>query len=568
MINLDSLRPVLSDALQGDLEAREIIKVALTPEKTDSVDEIAQKIRIYISIFFGASKTFDDADYHREIDHTYAEQIHSYLNNGAPRYTMMLIIGFRESAKTTRVLMNQTYVTVYLKDLLDYVNVLSESADSAGKTVMDVFNMLAISNIGRWYDVINPDETKDSNKKKSKRRDYFTTTTEVTYAASGVRSSLRGGKQVDVDESGDIEVKRPKVNIFDDIENETTVESIVKTEAIRGVLNAAIDGQDQMVGFTALLGNYLSLRGNVHYFLEKYRDDDKAKVINIPIYGKTKIITWPGKYCMTDAEQLQLASQGTNRVSIESLERRSDNFEVEFLNNPRRARVYFNDDVLRHIDEDKLVPEKERDATGLLILEEPTGHDQYIFGIDTATGVGKDESAFVVWKTTGLIYEEVANFRSNSIPPEKFAPYTANLATRYNNAKLFPERNFPGNEFIALVKQVYNNIFIEEDELPGIHTNVKTKPEMFVNLKKHLNEGLLKVRSQCLYRQLMEYPADEIDSRPKRDEGGGHYDVVMAAALGIFRVSKAQQVDDSRIQDQITRINSDIFGGGGDSAWG
>ena len=557
MINIDRLRTVLKKALEGDAHSREVVKLALTPDKTDTVESIEQKIRIFISVFFGASKTYDDADYHREIDRTFAEQIHSYLNHGVPHYHMIMPIGFRESGKTTRVKMNQAFLTAYLYDIIDLINISADDIGSSAQFTMDLFNMFHLSNIGKWYSLIDP-SVRLASKKESQTMTKFTTKNGVTFTASGARKSRRGNVQTDITEHGEIETKRPKVNIFDDIENENTIRSMAATQQIRGVMQSSIDGKDQLVGYDILLGNYLSLRGNVAYFVDKSDRDPRVKIIMIPIYDRSGAITWPGKYVMTDVEQSQLAHQGIMRVSIESKKRNSDNFDTEFLNNPKRSRVYFSDDVLRHVREDDLVSETARNSDGLLTIEHPTKYDKYAIGVDTAKGLGKDQSAFVVYKITGLIYEEVANFRDNKIPPEQFAPYTVNIAERYNYAQIFPERNFPGNEFIAYAKPLYNHIFQYEDEQLGIPTNMKTKPEMFSKYKKMLLDGLLRIRSEYLYRQLMEYPS-ELITYITQDDQGGHFDLLMAGVVGLFRLDQAVAVADSRLDDRLKSSNEKLF---------
>ena len=457
MINKEKFKPVVAAAEGGDAESRAVVRETLRPLKSDSVEEIAQKILFYNRLIFFASMRYKDAPYHREIDFAFAEQIHSLLNFGVPKYIIMLMYGFRESAKTTRVKMNESYMNLYLEDMVDYTNVMS--ADGAGSIqfTMDMFNMFALSKIDRYFpEIISKDFAR--SKKESQTMQKFTTTTGVTYSASSALKSKRGAVQADISADGEIDVKRPKQLILDDIENENTVKSHVITQNIRDVINGAIDGLDQMKGFTVVTANYLSLRGNINYLITKYKNNPRAFILNIPIHDGTGEPTWPDKYCKTDAEQLELQAEGITKVSIETKRRESDNWNTEYLNNPSRSRVYFEDNVVSSLDEAALTEETfrveyaEARGDGMLTIEQPRSNAVYVMAVDSAKGNGGDYSAFTIWKTTGLRYEEVANFFSAYISPEDFAPFCANAATRFNHALIVPENNFPGNEFIAFFK--------------------------------------------------------------------------------------------------------------------
>lgn len=398
----------------------------------------------------------------------------------------------------------------------------------------------------------------------------FTTTTGVTYAASSARKSKRGAVQFDIDETGEVDSKRPKKTIFDDIENENTIRSLAATQSIESVMNATIDGMDQIAGFWVLLGNYLSLRGNVARMLRKYKDDLGVFILNIPIIDGMGNPTWPGKYCRTDQEERELAAQGIIRKSIETIQRNSDNFETEYLNNPKRSSVYFDDEVIGYIEEDRLIGESMRDDNGLLIIEEARPNEVYVIAADGAKGVGADESSATVWKTSGLRFEEVANFKSKTIKPEEFKGVVANLGQKYNNALVIPENNFPGNEIIAFLRPIYNHIYrIEkgvnkENGEPiyeyGINTNLKTKPEMFLHAKRLFLDKLVTVRSRALYNQLLEYPADDILNVVQRDGSGGHFDLLMSAVIGLWKaghisIDRPVQVSDAK----IARIVDSVF---------
>jgi hypothetical protein len=583
MINRAKFQPVLAAAIEGDSESIAVVREVLRPTAEDSVEEINDKLEVFISLIFLGSLKYDDSDDHKKIDRFYCEQISSYLKYGRPRYKGAIIVGYRESAKTTRVKFGEAYMTVYLKDIIDFTNVVSEDGDSSDQFNMDMFNIFAISKMAIFYpDTIATDTVR--KKKESQTMSKFTTTTGVTYKATSSRKSKRGAVQVDIDEHGEIENKRPKKTIFDDIENETTVKSIPSTEHIESVMDATLDGMDQMSGFWILLGNYLSLRGNVARMLRKYKDDPQVLIIQIDILDGVGNVTWPGKYCRTDAEETELMQKGIIRKSVESIERDSPNFQTEYMNNPSRSLVYFPNKALKHINEIELVPEggipdedihgrveyKAGQRDGLLIIEEEDKTATYIMMNDCGKGNGGDMSSFVILKTSGLRFVEVANFWSKFITPEDFAGFSAGIASRYNNALIIPENNYPGNEFIAFLRPIYNNIYsvvtgqnkeTGEDILEyGVNTNLKSKPEMFRNVKAILLDKLLEIRSRMLYDQILEYPADDVQKIEKKDGKGGHFDMLMALAVGLSKagsiaVPKRDAVSDAR----VARAAADCF---------
>lgn len=556
MIDIDLLERDLVAAEAGNSTSAEIVRRVLAPREHDTVDEIAEKIRIFIRLFFLASLKNKDAPYHRQIDRVYAEQIHSYLRTGRPRYKGIIIYGFRESAKTTRVKFNQNYLAVYLPHIIDHVHIASIKEGKSSQYTMDMYNILSQSKLPRYFGKIIAGKI-TTETKESQTVSKFTTTTDVTYTAASALMSNRGAVKSDIAD-GEVTTKRPKQLILDDIEDEVTVLSLTTTAKIRKVMNSSITGIDQATGFWIVLGNYLSLRGNIAYLLQKHRYDTDVCIIDIPIYYNNGQVAWEDKYVMTDKEAADLANKGIYRVSIESIKRTTDNFETEFLNNPKRSSVYFDDAILAKLEGER-VSESERDGNGLLIIEEPTVHDRYVMGVDCATGTGKDQSAFVVWKASGLIFEEVANFISNKIKPEAFAPYSVNVATKYNNALIIPENNYPGNEYIAFARQTYKNIYkvsTRAGDVYGVLTSVKSKPEMFARMKTILLNRLGHVRSQALYNQLSEYPADDV-SAINRDTSGGHFDLLMSAVIGL---SNAEALSGSAvIPDETIRQHNDMI---------
>lgn len=570
-MNRQLLKDEIIKAEKGSKESIAVVREVLKPLKTDSVDQILEKISVFIRLIFLASLKFQDAPFHIEIDKAYAEQIHAYLTTGRPKYKGLIVVGYRESAKTSRVKFNEAYLTIYCGDLLDYTSVVSEDGSSADQFTMDMFNSFAFSRIAHYYPNLISLSEEQKKKKESQTMSKFTTLTGITYSATSSRKSRRGNVKMDIGQDGEIETKRPKRVIFDDIENETTIRSLMATQHIASVMNATIDGLDQIMGSWTLIGNYLSLRGNVARFINKYKDDPAVRIILIPIIDGLGTPTWPGKYVRTDAEEREMADKGLHRRSVESIQRTSENFNTEFLNNPKRSLVYFDDKALLGFDEALLRPEAERNEDGLLIIEEPEASETYVISSDAGKGTGRDESAFEVIKISGIRYEEVANFKSKKMKPEQYAPFLANVGRRYNTALIIPENNYPGNEVIAFLIPIYKNIYvasvkindkgIEEKEY-GVNTNLKSKPEMFLHAKKLFLDRLFTPRSQVLYDQILEYPSDEVQVVRAKDGSGGHFDLLMALMIGLWKaraISSESKVDD-KTDERLRKLTEDIFG--------
>lgn len=565
-MNRELLKEEIVKAENGDKESIAVVRKVLEPKSGDSVDEILEKMTVFMRLVFLESMRYKDAPFHREIDRAYAEQAHSLVSFGRPKYKGIAIVGYRESAKTTRVGMCEAYMSCYLPQFNDLISVVSEDGEKAKQFNMDAFNVLAFSRIDRYF----PETISFENKKKkeSQTMSKFTTTAGVTYSSSSARKTKRGSVQADVDESDmSVEIKRPKKVIFDDIENEVTIGSYAATQHIGKVMDATIDGLDQVLGWWVLLGNYLSLRGNVARFMQKHRDSEDVLIISIPILDGVGNPTWPDKYCATDKEQRELYDRGIVKVSIETKRRESDNFEVEYMNNPSRSSVYFDSrEISSLVDkESSMVPDYER-REGYLELDEPEIDSVYVISADSAKGIGKDQSSFVVWRTDGLRYREVANFKDSKIRPERFAAVIANTAKRYNGATVIPEDNYPGNETIAFLLPLYRNVYVREERdgapIYGVNTNLKTKADMFLHAKRLLRHGLVEVQSKSLYSQILEYP--EADVRTVRDGTGGHFDLLMAAVIGLWKaddVAKIGEKEDN-IDKAIASIADRIFDGG------
>lgn len=566
MINYQELKPIITRirSAEDTLKDRAIVREVLRPLVTDSVEEIEEKMAIYKRLFFLKSLQYEDAPYHKEIRMTYAEQIQSFLTRGVLKYDMIIIVGFRESAKTTEDTIAETYLINYVPKLTDLNSYMSFDAEDSKKLTMDLWNILSFSRMKDFYGDYFKQSFSRDDKKQSQTMANFTINAdakpESTYSAAGIGKTRRGNKVIEIDARGDIEFKRPTKLKIDDAENEHTVKHFSAIEKIERTVNAAISGLNQNLGFTVMIGNLLSNRGVMARMLQKYRDDPRAKIIEIPIikYGKPY---WASKYVLTDVEADELIKQGIVKKSIESLKKKhEEDFEKEFMNNPKRSNVYFPDSFLKKIidNEEDLIGEDERDENGLLMMVAPLPNRKYIMAVDTATATGKDKSAATIYDITDIFIEEVASIEKKGVEPGDFAIYTLGILKLYNNADNIPERNYPGNEYIYELKKHWKNIYRDLKDVLGFHTNLKTKPDAFLKTKSLGKAGVLKVRSQKLFNQFMEYEESELNEI--RDEGGGHYDVLMSAVIGASQYqSISEQISETKNYAKVDSRINDLF---------
>lgn len=571
-MNRKLLLEALTKAEMGDDLSMKTIVEVMRPKATDSAERIVEKINLFTRLVFKKSLAYKDSEDHKKIVYFYAEQIKSLLERGIPKYKGAIIYGFRESAKTAKVKFCQCYMICYLHEIMDLTNVVSEASQMSTKFIMDIYNVLLASRIDRYFgDMITKSKSKN-DKKEHQAMSRFTTTNGVTYNATSARNTMRGDTKMDVTDK-EVDAARPKQTIFDDIESENTLNSMALTEQIGRVMDATIAGLDQSCGWWVFLGNYLSLRGNVAKFINKYADDESVFKLGIPILDPNGDPTWPSKYVATDKEQAELAEKGIYKVSVETIERNSDNFNVEFMNLPGRASVYFDDKCMEGLPDDDLVSETKRDPkTHILTIEEPEAGGTYIISADSAKGVAKDESSYTVIRTDDSRYEEVETFRDNRTRPEQFAGILASAGRRYNNALIIPENNYPGNETIAFLRPIYNNIYhveTKDGKEYGINTNVKTKPEMFLATKKILKSKLLTVRSRALHRQISEYPSSEVTTVRQKDDNGGHFDLLMSLAIGLWKAGtiSANHETDEGIDELLDSIMDDVYDDSEESAY-
>lgn len=169
---------------------------------------------------------------------------------------------------------------------------------------------------------------------------------------------------------------------------------------------------------------------------------------------------------------------------------------------------------------------------------------RYALAADASDGIGKDNASIVVIdfdakdENDYTKPEVVAIYENDKIAPDLFAHVVKSAGVMFGNCIAAPERNYPGNTTIAILKDIYYNIFkevkkdrmddIETDKL-GWHTNMASKPRALVALNSAFVEKSLNVPDEKLLRSLKTYLREDLTNT--KDEEGKHWDSVIALSI-------------------------------------
>lgn len=94
----------------------------------------------------------------------------------------------------------------------------------------------------------------------------------------------------------------------------------------------------------------------------------------------------------------------------------------------------------------------------------------------------------------------------------------------------------------------------------GVNTSLKSKPEMFLHAKRIFLDRLFTVRSQALYDQILEYPSDDVNLIRKKDGSGGHFDLLMALMIGLYKAQAISvNTNDEAVDRRLRKMTDDIF---------
>lgn len=185
----------------------------------------------------------------------------------------------------------------------------------------------------------------------------------------------------------------------------------------------------------------------------------------------------------------------------------------------------------------------------------------YAIGVDVAAGVNRDYSViYVVSKKT---YNPVALYRSKNIVPTALAKRLQEIAIDYNNALVLIESNNFGNVVLNELRHLgYYNIWKEADK--DWLTTVKSKTEMFENLKSLLTDGYIGSMDMITYSELRALQLNDRGLIEIPDNLEGHGDNAIAIALAYVCIAKVNLKTKSYLPNWIhaKRINKTVQNNG------
>lgn len=481
--------------------SRKDIRGLFAFDSSNTDEEVLFKFAIWARWFYPKFFKAKDAPFHADIDlynlQVYRGKVKSFTN-----------IVFRGGAKTTRTKLFVAYViTNDIEHKRKYYKILTKDLGNAKQIVTDVYNMLINQRVAYYY----PETFEKTIEKREETMSSFTTATGIKIRAGTVGMDQRGQLQEDA---------RPDFIWFDDFETRKTLRSAVETQAIWDNMEEARTGLSRDGGCVYTC-NYLSERGNVHKLVG--REDDANIVLVVPIIYKGQPM-W-SVYTIEEIKQI---------------ERDADDFAGEYLCEPAAGADIFFD---RRLLDDQVERTPIREVGGFKMFFAYDPSHRYGGGHDVAGGVGLDSSTSVFIDFSTTPSRVVATFKSNNIKPDTFGDEIKREADYYGACIVAPESNNHGHATIGRLKQIYDNIFFQEEKetragFPGRtryygwHTNADTKPKMLFALKKAVEDGHLQLSDPDLKAELRSYTRDDLMDK---DEDvrltTRHFDLLMAAAI-------------------------------------
>lgn len=173
--------------------------------------------------------------------------------------------------------------------------------------------------------------------------------------------------------------------------------------------------------------------------------------------------------------------------------------------------------------------------------EEPIKGHTYIVGVDPADGeIDGDDSALVVLDV-GEKIKAVFSY-NGTISQNDFAELITDVATRYNDALIVPERN-TGQLMIKWLTEVchYTNIYTDAAKVSGfndlgVYTTVPVKNEMIARLKFLINNGFYEDFDPVFCNQANYFTYEKTQSGMYRAAAspGHHDDAVMCRMVAMM----------------------------------
>lgn len=249
-------------------------------DKYSSVDEIKKKFKLFVIGNYPRYLESDWADFHDEMIDNY---IKSYLGQ-----INFLNLGFRGCAKTTLLKLFVAFAVLNDKSLFRrYIRINSKEFSGSTQIVTDIYNLI-VETESVYGDVFE----KDGKTKREEKENRFLLKKGIKVTAGTVGKTQRGIVQ---------DAYRPDWILFDDIEDNESIESSVITKKIIAKCDEAIQG-GSVNGTYVVVGNYITDIG----VIENFRKKNVIEMIT-PIIKNNKPM-W-NRYSLEKIERIKLDAE-------------------------------------------------------------------------------------------------------------------------------------------------------------------------------------------------------------------------------------------------------------------
>ena len=169
---------------------------------------------------------------------------------------------------------------------------------------------------------------------------------------------------------------------------------------------------------------------------------------------------------------------------------------------------------------------------------------RYAIAADPAGGNKGDNATIAVWDFDAKPKAEVvAIYACDTISPDTFAYEIVAAGRAFGNPIACVERNAIGYATLAILKNIYYNIYKEEDFMNpsvrpndtetnrlGWYSSKNSKTKMFYDFRTAVNDQSINIPDDISKQEIRSYPKDNLGA--KNDAGGKHWDRVSAIVMG------------------------------------
>lgn len=225
--------------------------------------------------------------------------------------------------------------------------------------------------------------------------------------------------------------------------------------------------------------------------------------------------------------------------------------------------VFHMTDLSKHVSSFPI----ERKWGDLLIWQHPLKDFKYAIGVDPSEGRGGDNAVIEVLNAhTG---EQVAEFASNHIAPDRLGLLAIDIGKMYNNAFIVVEANNHGHAVLQVMRTKYYNMYRretidrvtkEKNEVLGWNSNGTTKPLLVDNLEEAVREQSVQINSEEALKEMKIFVQTDVSGKHGFGaEGSGKDDRVIAMGLAVQgvkeipRQKKPESIAQTKLREYAAR---------------